>query len=248
MSRWREVVREELARYREQTGLAVVERQDLLDQSRPRLEAEFPESNTHGQSLSRTLQQLRERDEVAFLSDREGTYRIRSLDGEFTPATTPPETDSSPIDSATGDGGPGDALPTYTATEYETTATGRRVHPAFRETVLGRYDECPISGVDCAGLLDVAHVLPWREFADLRADFGNVLALDKTHHAAFDRGLFTVDAASRLRVNPSFETESDLLRRTLVERDGEEIRFGEAGPPSPEYLRTRNERLDWSPT
>ncbi|MFC7081576.1 HNH endonuclease [Halorussus caseinilyticus] len=93
----------------------------------------------------------------------------------------------------------------------------------------------------------MAHVLPWSEFADLRAAFDNVLALDKTHHAAFDRGLFTFDADYRLRVNPAFETKSDILRRTLADSDGERIRFGDGGP-SPEYLRKRNARLDWSPT
>ncbi len=102
--------------------------------------------------------------------------------------------------------------------------------------------------MDYVGLLDVAHVLPWSEFADLRADFENVLALDRTHHAAFDRGLFTFDSEYRLRLNPAFETNSDVLRRTLADRDGEEIRFGDGTGPSPEYLRRRNERLDWSPT
>jgi putative restriction endonuclease len=241
MSRWREVVREELARYREQTGIAVIERQDLLDQSRERLRAEFPESNTHSQSLSRTLQELRDRGEIGFLSD--GTYRILSL-----------EYDGDPADGSTlsvGDGAiqSDDAMPSYTATEYETTATGRRIHPEFRETVLRWYgNRCPVSGVDRVGLLDVAHVLSWSEFPDRRADFENVLALDKTHHAAFDRGLFTLDAAYRLRVNPTFETDSDVLRRTLVERDGEQVRLPTDGRPSPEYLRERNERLDWSPT
>lgn len=234
MSRWREVVREELARYREQTGVAVVERQDLLDQSLPRLEAEFPKSNTHSQSLSKTLRQLRQRDEIAQLS--RGTYRILSLgdDGDPDPVSSP---------------SPDDAVPTYTATEYETTATGRRIHPEFRETVLRRYgNRCPVSGVDRVGLLDVAHVLSWSEFPDRRADFENVLALDKTHHAAFDRGLFTLDAAYRLRVNPAFETDSGVLHRTLVERDGERVRLPTEVRPSPEYLRERNERLDWSPT
>lgn len=232
MSRWRDVVREELARYREQTGLAVVERQELLDQSLPRLQAEFPDSDTHGQSLSRTLRELRDRGEIRHLS--RGTDRILSLDCDGVPAPDPPTPD---------------AAPTYTATEYETTATGRRVHAEFRDAVLDRYGNCcPVSGVDHVGLLDVAHVLPWSEFPDRRADFDNVLALDKTHHAAFDRGLFTLDADHRLRLNPGFETDSDVLRRTLTDGAGQRVGFTDGTGPSPEYLRKRNERLDWSPT
>lgn len=231
MSRWREVVREELARYRAQTELATVTRRELLDQSLPRLEAEFPDNNTHEQSLSRTLQELRDRGEIGFLS--EGTYRILSLDADRAAAT----------DAAARSG----VEVSYTAREYETTATGRRVHPEFRETVLRRFGgRCPVSGVDHDGLLDVAHVLPWSDHPDRRADFENVLALSKTHHAAFDRELFTFDSTYRLRVNPALETDSEVLARTLVERDGERVRLPEAARPSPTYLETRNESLDWT--
>lgn len=232
MSRWREVVREELARYRAQTELAVVSRQELLDQSLPRLEAEFPENNTHEQSLSKTLRQLRKRNEIAQLS--RGTYRILSLDAD---------PDAPTADAAARSG----VEVAYTAREYETTATGRRIHPEFRETVLRRFGErCPVSGVDHARLLDVAHVLPWSDHPDRRADFGNVLALSKTHHAAFDRELFTLDSKYRLRVNPAFETDSDVLARTLVKRDGERVGLPEGMRPSPTYLETRNESLDWA--
>ncbi|WP_221621740.1 HNH endonuclease, partial [Halocatena pleomorpha] len=104
---------------------------------------------------------------------------------------------------------------------YETTVHARTVDPEFRATVLARYDQtCPLSGVDQPGLLDVAHVLSWRDYPEHRADLANVLALSKTHHAAFDRGLFTIDRDYRLHVNPSFETESDLLQRTIIERAG----------------------------
>lgn len=70
----------------------------------------------------------------------------------------------------------------------------RSVDPEFRATVLSRHDRtCPISGVDHPGLLDVAHVLSWRDYPEHRANPSNVLALSKTHHAAFDRELFTID-------------------------------------------------------
>lgn len=130
---------------------------------------------------------------------------------------------------------------------YETVVEARSLDPEFRATVLSRYDTtCPVSGVDHAALLDVAHVLPWSDHPEFRADLGNVLALNRTHHAAFDRGLFTIDADYRLRVNPSFSTESDLLRRTIAERAGESVAFPEHGP-APEYLERHNATLGWSP-
>lgn len=132
-----------------------------------------------------------------------------------------------------------------TAAMYETTVHARSVDPEFRITVLSRYDQtCPVSGVDHPGLLDVAHVLSWSNYPEHRADLGNVLPLSKTHHAAFDRTLFTIDREYRIRVNPAFETESDLLQRTIVDRAGEPVPFPD-GSVDPEYLAQHNASLGW---
>lgn len=132
-----------------------------------------------------------------------------------------------------------------TAGVYETTVQARAVDPEFRVTVLSRYDRtCPVSGVDHPGLLDVAHVLPWSEYPGYRADLGNVLPLSKTHHAAFDRDLFTIDEDYRLRVNPEFETESDVLQRTLIQQDGERIAVAD-GSLDAAYVQQHNSTIEW---
>ncbi|SDN14806.1 putative restriction endonuclease [Halogranum gelatinilyticum] len=133
----------------------------------------------------------------------------------------------------------------FHAGTYETTVVARTVDPEFRATVLSRYDGmCPVSGVDHAALLDVAHVLPWSEFPEHRADVRNVVPLSKTHHAAFDRELFTIDREFRLRVNPSFETRSDVLQRTIIDRAGEYFpRLDDA--LNPEYVVQHNATLEW---
>ncbi|RRJ34227.1 HNH endonuclease [Halocatena pleomorpha] len=142
----------------------------------------------------------------------------------------------------------GDYLPSddeLRTSTYETTVHARAVDPEFRATVLARYDQtCPLSGVDQPGLLDVAHVLSWRDYPEHRADLANVLALSKTHHAAFDRGLFTIDRNYRLCVNPSFETESDLLQRTIIERAGERVELP-ATYLNSEYMAQHNAALEW---
>ncbi|WP_440988361.1 HNH endonuclease [Haloarchaeobius baliensis] len=132
-----------------------------------------------------------------------------------------------------------------TAGTYETTVQTRSVDPEFRATALFRYERtCPVSGVDHPGLLDVAHVLPWSEYPDHRADLSNVLVLDKTHHAAFDRNLFTLDEEYRLVVQPDFETESELLERTILNRDGERVGVPDGAVDSA-YLRSHNDDLAW---
>jgi putative restriction endonuclease len=133
----------------------------------------------------------------------------------------------------------------FTAGTYETTTVARRVDPEFRATALSRYDtECPVSMVDHPGLLDVAHVCSWSDYPAYRADLSNVLVLSKTHHAAFDRNLFTVDSEYRLQVDPQFETQSDLLRRTLIDRDGD--RLSELrGRVDEDRLTERNASVAW---
>lgn len=133
----------------------------------------------------------------------------------------------------------------YQAGTYEATTHARVVDPEFRATVLTQHDHrCPISGVDHPGLLDVAHVLSWSEHPEHRADMANVVPLSKTHHAAFDRGLFTLDEEYHLRVNPDFETESQLLQRTIIEQAGEQIKLGDSGV-NPEYLSQHNANIAW---
>ncbi|WP_254611745.1 HNH endonuclease [Haloterrigena gelatinilytica] len=128
---------------------------------------------------------------------------------------------------------------------YTTTIHARAVDPEFRATVISRHDrECPISGVDHPGLLDVAHVLSWSDYPEYRADLTNVLPLSKTHHAAFDRELFTIDRDYRLLVNPSFETQSELLQQTIIEQDGERVPLPEESL-NPEYLAQHNASLAW---
>jgi putative restriction endonuclease len=128
---------------------------------------------------------------------------------------------------------------------YETTVHARSVDPEFRATVLSRHDRtCPVSGVDHPGLLDVAHVLSWSEYPAHRADLSNVLALSKTHHAAFDQELFTIDQDYWLCVNPEFETESDVLQPTVINREGERISIPDDNL-KPQYVAEHNAALEW---
>ncbi len=149
------------------------------------------------------------------------------------------------VEEWAGSNGPVAGATERTAETYETTIHARVVDPEFRATVLSRHDQrCPVSGVDHPGLLDVAHVLSWSEYPQYRADVTNVLPLSKTHHAAFDRGLFTIDIDYRLRVNPALETQSDLLQRTLIDRAGQRVALPD-GSVDPDHVSRHNADLGW---
>lgn len=225
MSRWRRVVRRELAAYRRSTGYDVVDLGDVYDELLPVVREAFPANEHPKAKLRQVLQQLRDRDEVSFLGD--GVYRLVDLGVESAAAAVA-------ADRA------------YVATEYETTVGARSMPAGFRRAILADYERrCPVSGVDHERLLDVAHVLSWSDHPDRRTDPRNVLALDRTHHAAFDASLFTLTSEYRVRVAPSFGTDSDVLAGTLLERDGERVPWPEEAPDVSDALARRNRSLDW---
>ena len=61
----------------------------------------------------------------------------------------------------------------------------------------------------------------------------------------FDRGLFTLDGGCHLLVDPTFETESALLKRTLHEQTGTQLN-ALRGAIEGEFLAKHNEYLDWA--
>lgn len=88
---WRKLVRRELERYRRRTGSDIVERQALLRQGKHRFEEAYPDAQTPTQTVSRTLQELRDAGEITFTDD--GQYRIESLEFEGDDITVISDTD-----------------------------------------------------------------------------------------------------------------------------------------------------------
>ena len=84
--------------------------------------------------------------------------------------------------------------------------------PAFRRLVLSAYDEtCSVCGlrlVTTSGIsvIDAAHILPHARFKN--DDVRNGLALCKTHHWLFDKGLMAIDGHYRVEVSKSIELEA----------------------------------------
>lgn len=115
----------------------------------------------------------------------------------------------------------------------------------FRAAVRERYqDTCLLCDISSPGLLQASHILPWGEFEELRGDPDNGLLLCYTHHRAFDLGFFTITESHDVIVRPGLSDLGDFLNRTLY--DTQKVVFP-ANPPSSEYFRKRNKRLEWWP-
>lgn len=73
-SSWRETVREEIVRYHKINDTLEFELQDFAEFSESTIQERFPSNQSGEAGLRRTLQQLRDRDEIEFLGN--GNYRI----------------------------------------------------------------------------------------------------------------------------------------------------------------------------
>lgn len=69
--------------------------------------------------------------------------------------------------------------------------------------------------------------------------------LGKTHHAAFDADLFTLDEDFRIRVHPDFQTDSQMLTNTLVDREGTRVSALAQTDLERRLLEERNDELGW---
>lgn len=77
-------------------------------------------------------------------------------------------------------------------TQIQRLINARRGQGEFRNGVLKRYPQCPISGVDMPELLIASHIKPWRDCNDNeRLDRYNGLMLAPHIDALFDNGLIT---------------------------------------------------------
>lgn len=121
-----------------------------------------------------------------------------------------------------------------------------RVSEKFKRQVYERFNHrCPLSHIEHSEMLTISHILSRTENQDLTEDIENIILLDWTHHMAFDAGLWTFDESGRLWVKPGFETESDFLKASLIDRHGGKV--DELAMVADDYIERHNNDLDWWP-
>jgi hypothetical protein len=109
----------------------------------------------------------------------------------------------------------------------------RRGQQAFREALIGRYGgRCLISGCDFLGVLEAAHIRPYRGPGDNHP--GNGLLLRSDLHVLFDLDMIGVDPSTmQIVVQPA------LLRSEYGLLDGRKLLLSNDAGPDSSALRTR---------
>jgi putative restriction endonuclease len=111
-------------------------------------------------------------------------------------------------------------------TEKQLSRPMRLVQSFFSRSVLASYGyRCSFCGLEVRPLLNASHIIPWNVSVELRADPRNGFCLCVLHDRAFDRGLITVDADSRLLISKRVKKANPvpLHRVGLLDLEGQRI-------------------------
>lgn len=226
---WKDDVYVGLLRYGESNATERFTLQEFYRHAEDRLAAKHPDNDNVRAKIRQILQRLRDDGQLEFLDDS-GTYRLVEFDEEFTNEYGVTESD----------------VTEYGVTERTVETTRYPMPRSVRIEALQRYDKtCLLTDIDLPELLDAAHVIPRAERPSEVRNPENVFVLNKLHHEAFDRNLFTIDTDYRLRVNPALSTDSELLDDSLVASDGERVEFPESASLDRDLLAERNAEMAW---
>lgn len=131
-------------------------------------------------------------------------------------------------------------------TEAQRITRVRLAQTFFRQTVLASYaSRCCITANPVPQLLIASHILPWGKDPKERINPRNGLCLARTHDAAFDAGLITLDENWRLVL--SQRLRDYLPNQTLEENfkayEGKPIQLPEKFQPDGEFMRRHREEV-----
>jgi putative restriction endonuclease len=114
----------------------------------------------------------------------------------------------------------------------------------FRRAVLSAYDSaCCVTGNPVPELLIAAHIIPWSESPRERLNPRNGLCLSRLHEAAFDRGLFTLDAEMRVVLSSELKDylPNEALKAEFARYEGRQIRRPQKLAPNEAFLHAHRE-------
>lgn len=206
MGEWQELVRDAILEMTSGHPGAHFTRKGLIDHSMPTLQEAFPAAKTPAQTLSRELQDLRDRGEIEFVA--RGEYRLLVKGDEADQIERRP--------------GKRPGTRGVRRSEIKT----RPYQFWLRSQVIPNFGHrCAVCGLTPEWFLDAAHLRPATQFLDLAGDPTAAVALCKNHHQALDVGALIIGPDLRLEVRKlAIEKRSAELARVLLEYDGARLR------------------------
>lgn len=129
-----------------------------------------------------------------------------------------------------------------------TTTKARKGQAFFRSTVLSAYNStCCITGITIPSLLQASHIKSWTDSDPVteRTNPINGLCLNELHHAAFDKGVLTIDIDYRILISKVARDlyTNEAFNENFMRYDGKYITLPERFLPSKEMIDYHNSKL-----
>ena len=122
-----------------------------------------------------------------------------------------------------------------------------RLHQRFfREAVLASYGgSCCVCSNPVPQLLTAAHIVPWADREDLRANPRNGLCLCSLHHDAFDNGLWAIEDTYQIKLSSALMAylPNKILEVSFVDFSKAQIRMPDKFWPEKEFLAFHRSNL-----
>ncbi len=230
---WHDATLLGLRRYADRHRTRVIKRQRLVAEELDQIVADADASGaTPAQTLSRVLQELRDKGLIQFLQ-QPGTYLLLDSPIDVEDEDLPDEA----IDYAiTANRLRLGVVETGTS---QAIARQRRGQSRLRELTLANYSSlCAVCDVGNPDLLVASHIVPWSQDPVNRGNLANLVCLCRFHDALFERGYWTL--TDDLEVARKNGVESETIRVLL--NTARRFRAPRAHAPDPQFLRQHREQ------
>jgi HNH endonuclease len=184
---WREAVLSSLKAYAQRHATHVIQRQDFIAEEMEAISsATQSQGATPTQTLSRVLQDLRDRGAVEFLDP--GSYLLLDVPIDVEAEDLSDDAIDHALRATRLRFGfvPTDSQPAI--------IRQRRGQARLRALALEAYQSCcAVCDITDSSLLVTSHIVGWAEDPEHRGDLSNVICLCRIHDALFEAGLWALD-------------------------------------------------------
>jgi hypothetical protein len=230
---WCEAVLSALHRQASKNDNAIITRQQLLDEELPMI---ISETNSKGvtpeQTLSRTLQELRDDKQLYFFGD--GSYLLLSYPLDIDKVDLPDDV----VDAAIEDGDL--KFKNVSTSDDQVLARRRKGQARIRQLTLDNYGhQCALCDVNIDSLLVASHIVRWADDIEARGDLTNIICLCCFHDALFEQGYIYLTNDYEVRMKSS-SSKTVTLNLNVISG----FRLPKDFPPELDYLQQHRRRTE----
>jgi len=202
---WHEAVLSALRRLAKRNDNAIITRQQLIREELSKIISETDSKGlTPEQTLSRTLQDLRNEKQLYFFGD--GSYLLLGHPVNIDKVDIPDEV----IDIAIGEGQL--KLQNVKTSDEQVLSRRRKGQDRIRHLTLDNYGyQCALCDINDDSLLVASHIVRWADDIETRGILSNIICLCRFHDPLFEQGYIYLTDNYKVQTKPNSSKTINLI-------------------------------------